>query len=69
MDKIPVFVAMDELGPDSPYPVEVTVACRVTEGHGLLENDEVVTVSTSPHGVMTPDGREEFSVRRDQLIS
>ncbi|MFD3417670.1 hypothetical protein [Streptomyces decoyicus] len=68
VDKAPIFAAMGELGPDSAYPVEVTVACVVAEGHGLLENDEVVTVSTSPHGVMTPCGREEFSVRWDQLI-
>ncbi|MFG1808292.1 hypothetical protein [Streptomyces sp. NPDC049040] len=66
-DKAPVFAATAELGPDSSYPVEVTVACVVAQGHGLLE-DEVVTVSISPHGVTTPDGREEFAVRQDQLI-
>ncbi|WP_283247556.1 hypothetical protein [Streptomyces sp. I05A-00742] len=32
------------------------------------EYDGLVTVSTSPHGVETPDGREEFVVGRDQLI-
>ncbi|MGW9433397.1 hypothetical protein ACWHA1_36460 [Streptomyces decoyicus] len=68
VDKAPIFAAMGELGPDSAYPVEVTVACVVAEGHGLLENDEVVTVSTSPHGVMTLCGRAEFSMRWDQLI-
>ncbi|WP_329611825.1 hypothetical protein [Kitasatospora herbaricolor] len=68
VDKAPIFAAMGELGPDSAYPVEVTVACAVAGGHGLPENDEVVTVSTSPHGVTTPDGREEFTVRQDQLI-
>ncbi|WP_317441084.1 hypothetical protein [Streptomyces collinus] len=68
VDKAPIFAAMGELGPDSIYPVEVTVACVVAEGHGLLVNDEVVTVSTSPHGVMTPDAREAFSVRWDQII-
>ncbi|BFV56298.1 hypothetical protein KCMC57_up14020 [Kitasatospora sp. CMC57] len=68
VDKAPIFAAMGELGPDSAYPVEVTVACVVAEGHGLPENDEVVTVSTSPDRVTTPDGREEFAVRRDQLI-
>jgi len=48
--------------------VEVTVACVVAEGHGLPEDDEAVAVSTSPHGVAASDGREEFTVRRDQLI-
>ncbi|MFD9060177.1 hypothetical protein ACFVZ3_01505 [Kitasatospora purpeofusca] len=67
VDKAPIFAAVGELGPDSVYPVEVTVACVIAEGHGLSEHDEVVTVSTSPHGVTTPDGREEFAVRRDRL--
>ncbi|WP_159401252.1 hypothetical protein [Streptomyces sp. NRRL B-24484] len=66
VDKAPISAAMGELGPDSVYPVEVTVACVVAEGHGLPDNDEVVTVSTS--GVTTLDGREEFTVRWDQLI-
>jgi hypothetical protein len=59
---------MGELGPDSAYPVKVTVACTVADDHGLPKGDEVVTISTSPHGVTTPNGREEFTVRRDQLI-
>ncbi|GFE20619.1 hypothetical protein [Streptomyces nigrescens] len=67
-DKAPVFDSMGELGPDSTFPVEVAVTCVVAEGHGLLEDEEAVTVSTSPHGVATFDGREEFTVRRDQLI-
>ncbi|MEU3562363.1 hypothetical protein [Kitasatospora sp. NPDC006786] len=67
-DKAPIFAAMGELGPDTPYPVEVTVACAITQGHGLAGDDEFVTVSTSVHGVTTPNGLEEFTVRRDQLI-
>ncbi|WP_420082764.1 hypothetical protein ACN6AT_37230 (plasmid) [Streptomyces sp. JL4002] len=67
-DKAPIFAAMGELGPDTSYPVEVTVACAVAEGDGLAGDDGVVTISTSPHGVTTPDGHEEFTVRRDQLI-
>ncbi|MFE0045201.1 hypothetical protein [Streptomyces albireticuli] len=70
VDKAPIFAAMGELGPDSTYPVAVAVAvaCVVAEGQGLPENDGIVTVSTSPYGVTTPDGREEFTVRWDQLI-
>jgi hypothetical protein len=67
-DKAPIFAAMGEFGPDTSYPVEVTVACTVAEGDGLAGDDEVVTVSTSVHGVTTPDGLEDFTVRRDQLI-
>lgn len=67
-DKAPIFAATGELGPDTSYPVEVTVACAVAEDDGLAGDDQVVTVSTSPHGVTAPDGREEFTVRREQLI-
>ncbi|MGW7447000.1 hypothetical protein [Kitasatospora sp. NPDC054795] len=68
LDKAPIFAVIGELGPDTSYPVEVTVACAATKEHGLEGDDEVVTVSTSVHGVTTPDGIEEFTVRRDQLI-
>ncbi|MGA5194512.1 hypothetical protein [Streptomyces exfoliatus] len=47
-DKPPIFAATGELGPDTSYPVEVTVACAVAEGHGPAGDNEVVTVSTSP---------------------
>lgn len=59
---------MGELGPDLVYPVEVSVSCVVAEARGLPQDNEVVTVSTSPHGVSTPDGHEEFTVWSDQLI-
>ncbi|MGW0931501.1 hypothetical protein [Streptomyces sp. NPDC002644] len=67
-DKAPIFAAVGELGPDSVYPVEVSVACIVREGSSVSVNKEAVAVSTSPSGVMTPDGRDEFTVRPDQLI-
>ncbi|WP_333739655.1 hypothetical protein [Streptomyces sp. IBSBF 2806] len=68
VDKAPIFAATGELGPDTSYPVQVAVACAIAEGHGLAGDDDVVTVSTSVHGVTTPDGREEFTVRSGQLI-
>ncbi|MFD4693200.1 hypothetical protein [Streptomyces sp. NPDC058463] len=68
VDKAPVFAAMGELGADLVYPVEVTVSCMITEAPSSPQDNEVVTVSTSPHGVSTPDGREEFTVWSDQLI-
>ncbi|MFI0736737.1 hypothetical protein ACH4PU_01320 [Streptomyces sp. NPDC021100] len=62
-DKPPVFDELDVLRPDSSYPVDVTIACVV-----LGERDGLVTVSTTPHHVETPDGRDEFVVRREQLV-
>ncbi|MGI5340132.1 hypothetical protein ACQEVS_23420 [Streptomyces sp. CA-181903] len=62
-DKTSAFDAGGALGPDVSYPVDVTVACAVREERG-----GVVTVSTAPHGVATPDGREEFVVRWEQLV-
>ncbi|MGW7245200.1 MULTISPECIES: hypothetical protein [Streptomyces] len=40
----------------------------IAEERVLPETKEAVTILTSPHGVTTPDGREEFTMRRDQLI-
>ncbi|MEU8834321.1 hypothetical protein [Streptomyces sp900116325] len=64
VDKAPVFDAMGALGPDSAYPLEVGIACVII---GLQEDGELVTVSTAPHGVTATDGRDEFTVRYDQL--
>ncbi|MFJ7280997.1 hypothetical protein [Kitasatospora sp. NPDC098663] len=68
IDKWPIFVKLDELTPESDYPVEVTVACVIQGDADATAGDGVVTISTSPHGVTTPGGREEFTVRWDQLI-
>ncbi|GAA1571728.1 hypothetical protein [Streptomyces globosus] len=57
MDKAPVFAEAGELGPDSASPVAVTAACVVADGAALPEHDELVPVSTSPHGITTPNGR------------
>ncbi|MFJ8627454.1 hypothetical protein ACIRD3_32065 [Kitasatospora sp. NPDC093550] len=68
VDKAPIFGGGMDLHPDSAYPVEVTVDCMVRECSGPPDDDGIVTVATSPHGVATPCGREEFTVREDQLI-
>ena len=68
IDKSPVFAQLDELTPDSVYPVKVTVACVILDDVEAPADDEVVTVSTSPDGVTTPDGRDTFTVRTSQLI-
>ncbi|WP_433892476.1 hypothetical protein [Streptomyces sp. CA-111067] len=65
-DKAPIFTAMGELGPGATYPVQVGVACVVVDS-GLPQKDDDVIVSTAPHGVSTPDGRDQFTVRRHQL--
>ncbi|MBZ4320671.1 hypothetical protein [Streptomyces huiliensis] len=67
-DKPAIFGDGGGLGPEAAYPVAVSVACVVREAHETPEGGEVVAVSTSPHGVATPNGREDFVVRRDQLI-
>ncbi|MFE7707587.1 hypothetical protein ACFU6I_17685 [Streptomyces sp. NPDC057486] len=67
VDKAPVFDAEGVLGPDSAYPLEIGVACVISGSVGLQEGDELVTISTAPHDVTTTDGRDEFTVRRDQL--
>ncbi len=68
IDKCAIFAQFGELTPDSDYPVEATVACVVQGDAEATAGDGVVTVSTSPHGVTTLDGCEEFTVRWDQLI-
>ncbi|MDR6981379.1 MULTISPECIES: hypothetical protein [unclassified Streptomyces] len=67
VDKAPIFDADGVLGPDSAYPLEVGVACVIVGSAWLQEDGERVTVSTTPHGVAARDGRDEFTVRRDQL--
>ncbi|MFD8912580.1 hypothetical protein [Streptomyces sp. NPDC059575] len=69
IDKSPVFARFAEPRPDSVYPVEVAVACVIRDDVEATADGEVVTVSTSPDGVTTPDGRDTFTVRRSQLIS
>ncbi|QIY58772.1 hypothetical protein HEP86_35240 [Streptomyces sp. RPA4-5] len=68
IDKSPIFAEFDELTPDSVYPVKVAVRCVIQDDVETLAGDEVVTVSTSPDGVTTPDGRDTFAVRTSQLI-
>ncbi|MFE7795773.1 hypothetical protein [Streptomyces sp. NPDC057460] len=57
----------EDLGPGSAYPLEVGVACVVIKAV-TAEEDEVVTVSLSVHGVTALSGEDEFSVRRSQLV-
>ncbi|WP_327316671.1 hypothetical protein [Streptomyces sp. NBC_01235] len=68
IDKSAIFAQFAELTPDSVYPVKVTVACVIQDDVEATAGDEVVTVSTSPDGVTTPDGRDTFTVRPSQLI-
>lgn len=68
IDKCAVFAQLAELTPDSNYPVPVVVACVIHGDTEMTADDVVVTVSTSPSGVTTPDGRDTFAVRASQLI-
>ncbi|MFD5065250.1 MULTISPECIES: hypothetical protein [unclassified Streptomyces] len=67
VDKVPAFDVPEDLGPGSVYPLKVGVACVVIEAV-TAEEDEVVTVSISVHGVTAVSGEDEFSVRRNQLV-
>lgn len=68
IDKRTIFARFAELTPESVYPVKVTVACEVQGGIEATSGDGVVTVSTSPYGVTTPDGRDIFAVHKSQLV-
>ncbi|GGW12928.1 hypothetical protein GCM10018980_06600 [Streptomyces capoamus] len=68
IDKSSVFARFAELTPESVYPIEVTVACEVQGDIEATSGDGVVTVSTCPDGVTTPDGRDTFAVHRSRLI-
>lgn len=69
VDKAPVFGTAEDLGPCFDYPLAVSVACVVVEtATADLEDDAVVTVSTSVHGITAVNGEDEFSVRRSQLV-
>ncbi|MFF1869439.1 hypothetical protein [Kitasatospora herbaricolor] len=67
IDKCAIFAQLGELTPKSDYPVEVTVACMVQSEAEAKAGDGIVTVSTSPDMVTTPDGQDIFTVRRSQL--
>jgi hypothetical protein len=68
IDKSSIFAQVAEPAPDSDYPVKVTVACEVQGDIESTAGGGVVTVSTSPDGVTTPDGRDTFAVHQSQLI-
>ncbi|MFD6423454.1 hypothetical protein [Streptomyces sp. NPDC060198] len=69
VDKAPAFGTAEELGPCSDYPLAVSVACVMAEtATADLEDDAIVTVSTSVHGITASTGEDEFSVRRSQLV-
>ncbi|MFC9227786.1 hypothetical protein ACFTZI_02245 [Streptomyces decoyicus] len=68
IDKSSIFARFAELTPDAVYPVQVTVKCVIQDGIEARACDDVVTVSTSPDGVTTPEGRDTFTVNQSQVI-
>ncbi|MGW7819965.1 hypothetical protein ACWGLF_17875 [Streptomyces puniciscabiei] len=68
IDKSSIFAQVAELAPDSVYPVKATVACEVQGDIEAPAGGGVVTISTSPDRVTTPDGRATFAVNQSQLI-
>ncbi|MFE8017092.1 hypothetical protein [Streptomyces antibioticus] len=67
VDKCPVFGGAG-LGPETVFPVEVTLECRplgfIAEGR----TGGLVRVSTDPHHVAAEDGTDEFEVFPEQLL-
>ncbi|WP_326655554.1 hypothetical protein [Streptomyces sp. NBC_01750] len=61
VDKGPIFDAPDDLGPESAYPLEVGVVCVIRETMTAAE-DEIVTVSTSVHGVTALSEEEDANL-------
>ncbi|MDX3236989.1 hypothetical protein PV392_15150 [Streptomyces sp. ME03-5709C] len=68
IDKCPIFGGPD-LGPDTTYPVEITVDCRVLDPLADLTAGGVVKVCTDPHSVAAIDGTDEFDIKTDHLLS
>ncbi|MGW3208308.1 hypothetical protein [Streptomyces sp. NPDC001135] len=68
IDKSSIFAFSAEPTPDSVYPVKTTVACVIQGDVEVTAGDEIVTVSTSPDGVMTLEGKHTFTVNRSQLL-
>jgi hypothetical protein len=65
VDKWPVFTG-DDLTPDSDYPLEVGILCDILTTDNTADT---VTISVTPWGLESLDGRVEFEVRADQLIT
>jgi hypothetical protein len=55
-----------DIRPDTPYPVDVLVACEVL---APADDDGRVVITTDrPWGTSTAEGRTEFVVLEDQLV-
>ena len=64
-DKSSVFGA--DIRPDSPYPVDVLVACEVIDPAD--EHGRVFITTDRQWGTSTAEGRTEFVVLEDQLVN
>ncbi len=67
VDKCPIFGDAD-LGPETVFPVEVTLECRTLDFIAEGRPGGVVKVSTDPHHVAAEDGTDEFDVLPEQLL-
>ena len=69
VDKPPIF-ATETLTPQTPYPVDVTIACEVVGRTTDSDEQELLVVSTlMPWGLKTIEGVNEFEVSRTQLTA
>jgi hypothetical protein len=64
IDKYPMFGKNPELGPATPYPMNILIACSV-----LRDGEDGVVVSTAePWGLEATDGTCEFTVNPADLV-
>lgn len=63
-DKPPIFGGPD-LRPDTPYPVDVLVACEILDPAD--EDGRVFITTERPWGTSTAEGLTEFVVLADQV--
>lgn len=62
VDKCAVFDDGDRLGPDSTYPMELAIECRV-----LMDSGTAITIELA-HDIEATDGQRTFRVARSSLV-
>jgi hypothetical protein len=69
-DKPPIVDVHDRIRRDATYPLEVELACEIVSRQRDAKGRELLTISTRhPWGVEAEDGRDQFQVTPDQLIT
>jgi hypothetical protein len=64
VDKVPIFTRIN-FSAATRFPVPVGIRCEVIE---IVDDGQVLVVSTAHDGVATVEGRTRFRVRADHVI-